>query len=101
MLKHALGYAMTRAMAAKTASRPSTDSGMMGGRQIVEALPSEILRDPSMRDMLNTSMLSLPVLNHLPAIGLRPLMSIDCNKIFRRATSNCCGATRGTPEWPL
>jgi hypothetical protein len=48
---------------------------MMGGRQIVEALPSEILRDPSMRDMLNTSMLSLPVLNHLPAIGVRPLMS--------------------------
>jgi hypothetical protein len=47
------------------------DGSMVGGGQTIEALPPEILRDPSTGDALQSLMTCLSTLDHLPAIGVQ------------------------------
>jgi hypothetical protein len=57
--------------ATKTPRRPPADGSMVGGKQTIEALPPEILRDPSTVDSLQSLMACLSALDHLPTLDVR------------------------------
>jgi hypothetical protein len=66
-----MGCAVTEAWTVEAMSQLPADSGTVGARQAVEALPPEILSDLSMGDALNSLTTRLSVLDHLPTIGVR------------------------------
>jgi hypothetical protein len=97
-----LGGAMSGAVAAEAASRTPADSGTMGGRQTVEALPSEILgtrrrgtRTTRRRVCLHSTTIQPSESGPRCSDGR---CTLDLNRIFRGAAASQGGLLRGNKE---
>jgi hypothetical protein len=62
--------AVSQQAATEATSRPSALRNTVGSREAIEALPPEILKDPSMGDALQSSTTCVPGLDRHPTIGI-------------------------------